>query len=91
MSDYADPEKYEELMGALQTFISRVSEACSNMEAAGDTCVDCMDGDPSAVKSNDALRGCTRFIREAASEAQKIIAALQEELEEICSLVEEDF
>lgn len=80
---YADEQSYEEMISALQTFITQVSDACGDMEAAGTDCVDNMDGDPAAEKGNARIQQCAARFRGTLGTAQKVIAALQEEMEEI--------
>ena len=50
---YADEQSYEEMISALQTFVSEAEEQCGVMESAGSDCVDNTDGDPAAEKSNE--------------------------------------
>lgn len=80
---YADEQSYEEVISALQSFMSNVSEACDTMEAAGNDCVDNMDGDPAAEKSNAKLQQCIARFRGTLGTAQNVIAAMQQELEDI--------
>jgi len=80
---YADEQSYEEMISALQAFVSQVGEQCDVMEGAGNDCVDNTDGDPAAEKSNAKLQQCVSNIRSATESVQGIISALQEELEDI--------
>ena len=80
---YADEQSYEEMISALQTFITNVSDACGDMETAGNDCVDNTDGDPAAEKSNAKLQQCVARFRGTLSTAQKVITDLQQELEDI--------
>ncbi len=50
---YADEQSYEEMISALQTYVSQVEEECGVMESAGNDCVDNTDGDPAASTSNE--------------------------------------
>ena len=79
---YADEQSYEEMISALQTYVSQVEEECGVMESAGN-CVDNTDGDPAASTSNEKLQQCVGKIRTATGSIQGIIAALQQELEDI--------
>ncbi len=79
----ADEQSYEEMIGSLQAFMSAVSEACGDMEAAGNDCVDNTDNDPAAEKSNARLQQCTARIRGTLETAQQVIGDLQQELEDI--------
>ena len=80
---YADEQSYEEMIQALQKFSSEAAEQCSVMASAGQDCVDNTDGDPAAVRSNEKLQKCVSGIRGALDDIQGIIAALQQELEDI--------
>ena len=79
----ADEQSYEEMISALQTYVSQVEEQCGVMESAGNDCVDNTDGDPAAEKSNAKLQQCVGKIRSSVEAIQGIIAALQQELEDI--------
>ena len=79
----ADEQSYEEMICALQTYISQVEEQCGVMESAGNDCVDNTEGDPAAEKSNAKLQQCVGNIRSAIESIQAIVAALREELDEI--------
>lgn len=80
---WADEQSYEEMIKALQNFEKQVEEQCTVMQNAGKDCVDNMDGDPAAEKSNERLNGCIQGIRGTFETVRNIIAALQEELERI--------
>lgn len=80
---YADESSYEEMISALQTFLTQAEEQCGVMESAGNDCVDNTDGDPAAEKSNARLQKCLSDIRATFGTIQGIIAALQQELEDI--------
>ena len=80
---YADEQSYEEMISALQTFISEADEQCGVMESAGQDCIDNTDGDPAAVAANSKLQKCVGDIRKNFETIQSIISALQQELEDI--------
>ena len=80
---YAEEQSYEEMISALQSFMSEVEEQCSVLESAGNDCVDNTDGDPAAEKANAKLQKCVGDIRASLESIQGIIAALQQELEDI--------
>ena len=80
---WAEEQSYEEMIRALQNFTAQVEEQCTVMENAGKDCVDNMEGDPAAEKSNEKLNGCIQNIRGTFDTVQNIAAALQEELERI--------
>lgn len=80
---FADEQSYEEMINALQTFLSQAEEQCGVMESAGQDCVDNTDGDPAAEASNSKLQKCVGDIRATFETIQGIITALQEELEDI--------
>ena len=80
---FADEQSYEEMISALQMFVSQAEEQCGVMESAGNDCVDNTDGDPAASKANAKLQKCVGQIRATFETINGIISALQEELEEI--------
>lgn len=80
---YADEQSYEEMINALQTFLSETEEQCSVMENAGTDCIDNTDGDPSAEKAAAKVQKCVSDIRSTFETIQSIISALQQELEDI--------
>jgi len=80
---FADEQSYEEMINALQSFLSLAEEQCSVMESAGQDCVDNTDNDPAAEASNSKLQKCIGDIRATFETIQKIISALQDELEDI--------
>lgn len=80
---FADEQSYEEMISALQTFISQAGEQCEAMSSAGNDCVDNTDNDPAAETSNAKLQKCVSDIRTAIESIQGIIQALQEELQDI--------
>lgn len=80
---FADEQSYEEMISTLQTFISNLDEQCTVMQQAGIDCVDNTDGDPAAGSANTKLQQCVGKIRENSETISGIIAALQQELEDI--------
>ncbi len=79
----ADVESYEEMIRALQNFMSQVSENCQVMADAGQDCVDNTEGDPAAAKAAAKLQRCIGKIRGTFEQIQDIITALQRELDDI--------
>ena len=80
---FADEQAYEEMINALQTFVSQADEQCGVMESAGNDCVDNTENDPAAEASNSKLQKCVGDIRSTFETIQGIISALQEELADI--------
>ncbi|OUQ25830.1 hypothetical protein B5E77_10145 [Lachnoclostridium sp. An131] len=80
---YADEQSYEEMINALQNFLSEAEEQCTVMEKAGQDCVDNTDNDPAAQKSNAALQSCIRSIRDNFEAINRIAQALSEQMEDI--------
>lgn len=80
---HASEQSYEEMINALQNFLSEAEEQCRAMESAGNDCVDNTEGDAAAEKSNAKLQKCIGNIRGVFEEIQGVITALQEELEDI--------
>ena len=81
MAQYIDYENYNDMISALTTFITQVSEACDEMESAGNECVENMDGDQASTKANAKLGSCIVKYRETLEAAQNLINAMQEEME----------
>ena len=82
MADYINYDNYEEMITALTAFITATSDACDEMENAGKECVENMDGDEASTKSNEKLGECIAKYREATEEAQNLINAMQQEIED---------
>lgn len=80
---YADEQSYEEMIAALQNFMTEVEEQCGVLESAGTDCVDNTDGDPAAEKADEKLQICVGDIRGTLETIQNIAYALQQELEDI--------
>ncbi len=80
---YADEQSYEEMISALQNFLTQTEEQCNVMKQAGTDCVDNTDGDPAAEKANARLSECIQGITATFETVQQVISALQEELERI--------
>ena len=78
---YVNEQSYEEMMTALRNFKTQIETQCGIMESAGKDCMDNMEEDPAATKSNEKLTKCVAKIRENYETIDKIIAALQDELE----------
>ncbi len=83
MASCADEQSYEEMIRVLQDFISKVSDACGDMETAARDCVDNTDGDPAAEKSSAKVQQCVARFRGTLETAQNVITYLEEEIEEI--------
>ncbi len=81
--DMANEESYEEMINALQSFMSSAQEECSVMESAAADCVDNTGGDPAAEKASERLKKCVSDIRSALESIQEVISAMQDELERI--------
>lgn len=79
----ADTASYEEAISKLQKVSSELTEDVDVLRRAGDDCVDNTDGDPAAQASSQKVKECAQKIEAEIETVQKVIAALQEELEEI--------
>lgn len=79
----ADEQSYEEVISRLRAYTSNVFEAVNNMNTAGRDCVDNTDNDPAAERSYGNLQGALGQINESVQSINQIIAALNEELEQI--------
>ena len=80
---FADEQSYEEMIAALQNFLTELEEQCTVIETAGTDCVDNTDNDPAATKSNEKLKNVVTKIRATFDKVQGIITALEEELDDI--------
>lgn len=80
---YAEEHSYEEMISALQKFLSGLEEQCAVMTTAGEDCVDNTEEDQAAVKADAKLKTCVAGIRANFETIQQVIAKLQEELEEL--------
>lgn len=83
-----DTEAYQEMISALQSFMTEVSDACDTMDAAGTDCVDNMEGDPSAVKANEKLQECLGRFRGTFDAVQDVINGLQTELDHVVTVTD---
>ncbi len=81
--DMADEQSYEEMINALQTYMKNAQEECTAMQCAAQDCVDNTQNDPAAAKSSERLSKCLTDIGSALEDIQQVIAAMQEELEDI--------
>ena len=79
----ADTNSYEQMIQALQQFLSGLQEQCSGMSAAATDCVDNMEGDPAAATSAGKVNECVSKISSNFESIQSIISGLQQELEDI--------
>lgn len=79
----ADEESYEEMIRALQNFLSQVSTQCQVMSDAGTDCVDNTENDPAATKAAAKLQSCIGKIRGTFGDIQGIVAGLQKQLNDI--------
>ena len=79
----ATEKAYEAMINALKDYNTKVSRACEEMISAGNTCVANTDGDPAASSANAKLQSSVGHIFETLSQANRIVSAMQEELQEI--------
>lgn len=79
----ADPESYQAMINALNNYKRQVQQSCRVMKQAGDDCVANTDGDVAAQKSNDKLGQCVTKIDASLETVDKLISAMQQELEKI--------
>lgn len=73
---------YESMISALQDFITKVSESCDDMQAAGKTCVDTTENDPAAVSGFKKLSKCIKKYEEITAKAAKLVSNMQAEVAE---------
>jgi len=86
MASTADIPKYEEMIAAIGSFNSEVSEASTEMSTAGSECVENCGNDSASTTSNAKLSECISKFSEAIETAKKVQAALQVELERLYEL-----
>lgn len=85
---YMDEQSYQEMINALENFKKQVETHCGIMEKAGQDCMDNMEADEYATESNNKLKTCVSSIRENYETIDKIVRALEEELEKVRRLRE---
>jgi DNA repair ATPase RecN len=83
MAGVAEIPKFEEMVAAVSRFISEVSEACNEMAAAGNECVEQCDNDEPSTKSNAKLTNCIKKFNESLETAEQVKKGLQQELERL--------
>lgn len=83
---YMDEQSYQEMINALQNFKKQVETHCGIMEKAGQDCMDNMEADEYATAANTQLSDCVSKIRENYETIDKIIRALEEQLEKVRQL-----
>ena len=82
-NNMASEEAYEEMIAALSQFESAVSENCAEMQSSAAECAENMQGDPAAAKASEVVGKHCNSILAQLEEVDKIIAALQQEIEKI--------
>ena len=82
MPQKIDERAYNELIEALNTFRSSVSDSCENMSDAAQACVEQTDEGEESVKAQAKLQGSITVIERVCEAAGKLAVALQNELEE---------
>lgn len=80
---YADTESYEQMIQALQTFLSGLQEQCQAMKAAGEDCLDNTDQDDNVRPRVGELQECVGQIQSTFGTIEGIIQGLQQELQRI--------
>lgn len=85
----ADEQSYEDVINSLRDYIGKVEESVSDMQSAGQDCVDNTQGDKAAAKSNGDLGEALKKISKAVEDIQGIIQDMQEELDEMREAAEE--
>lgn len=81
----ADPESYQAMISALQSYKTQVESSCSVMKRAGDDCVANTDGDVAAKRNNEKLGACINKIGQSLETVDALISAMQDELDRITS------
>ena len=87
MATHAKVHSFEEMISAVGKFISEVSEACNNMQAAGNQYAIQCDNDVPSTKANEKLGKCVNKFNESLETAQKIKEGLERELEKLLELM----
>ena len=80
---YVEEQSYMEMITALENFKKQVETQCEIMEKAGQDCMDNMEADENAQKTNEKLTNSVKAIRENYDTITKIAKALEEELEKV--------
>lgn len=82
MKGAVDPVAYQEVMMELRAYTNRVSQSCGDMLSAARTCQATMEEDPAAARSADSLQRAVLHIQEGMAAIQRVISAMQRELED---------
>lgn len=72
---------YEEMISALSTFCTNVSESCSEMSNAAAECMDNCEHDEASTKSYTRVNECVQAFEKAVELAERLAAAMNRELE----------
>ena len=81
MPQQINEEVYEEMISALNTFCTNVSDSCSEMSNAATECMDNCEHDEASVKSYSRVNECVQAFEKAVELAEKLAAAMNNELE----------
>ncbi len=89
----ADETSYEEMIQALQQYLSRLNDHCETLSAAAEDCIDNMEGDVNAEKASGRVQTCVKKISDNFETVQGIIDGLQRELDDLrntASMMDDD-
>jgi len=81
MAGGLNPQNVSDMISALAKFKTDASQAVMELEAAGNECVENLEGDPTGPKANASLQEKTGKIKEQIGRAAHIAMQLYEELE----------
>lgn len=79
----ADEQGYEEMINALQNFLTKAEENCNVMRQAAQDCVDNTEDDDNAKSLEEMMNTAVGKIEENFDSIDSIISALEEELERL--------
>ncbi len=81
MAQQINEAVYEEMISALNTFCTNVSESASEMSNAAAECMDNCEHDEASTKSYARVNECVQAFEQAVEVAEKLALAMERELE----------
>lgn len=81
MAQQINEEVYEEMISALNTFCTNVSDSCREMENAAMECMDNCEHDQASTNSYTRVTECVQAFEKAVELAEKLAQAMENELE----------
>ena len=83
MASWGDVQTYNDMLDDLQTFCTRVQEACNVLTVAAKTCVDQMESDKASLQASRNVLVSVQKYQEALEMAISLANALTEERDDM--------